>query len=124
MADGFLSTNDLAKRWGLRSGTLSRWRQYGTGPTFLKFGKAVRYRLEDVIEYELRSLKNPSISNHAEVAVGEPAVEPSKLTPKLTIKDVVAEIHLGNSLPVHLLPDLVGAVDPLVGLPDALDFGH
>ena len=95
MADGFLSTNDLAKRWNLRSGTLSRWRQYGTGPAFLKFGKVVRYRIEDVIEYEQRSLQIPPSTERAEVATGEPTVEAGEPSPRLTIKDVVAEIGLG-----------------------------
>jgi hypothetical protein len=95
MADGFLSTNDLAKRWNLRSGTLSRWRQYGTGPAFLKFGKTVRYRIEDVIEYEQHSLQTPPSTNRAEVTNGKPAAEPGELTPRLTIKDVVAELCLG-----------------------------
>jgi hypothetical protein len=96
MADGFLSTNDLAKRWNLRAGTLSRWRQYGTGPTFLKFGKTIRYRVEDVIEYEQRSLKTLPISDHAQAAVAEPVAEPSELAPRLTIKDVVAGLRLGT----------------------------
>jgi hypothetical protein len=29
-----------------------------------------------------------------------------------------------DTLPVHLLPDLVGAIDPHVGLPDALNRRH
>lgn len=95
-ADGFLSTNDLAKRWNLRSGTLSRWRQYGTGPAFLKFGKTVRYRIEDVIEYEQRSLKSPPTSNRAEVTVEESTTEPDNVVPRLTIKDVVAGLRLGT----------------------------
>jgi hypothetical protein len=96
-ADGFLSTNDLAKRWNLRSGTLSRWRQYGTGPAFLKFGKTVRYRIEDVIEYEQRSRKSPLSSNRAGVTVEEPTTEPDNVVPRLTIKDVVAGLHFGTS---------------------------
>jgi hypothetical protein len=94
MADGFLSTNDLAKRWNLRPGTLGRWRQRGTGPAFLKFGKAVRYRIEDVIEYERRSLQIPSPTTPAEVAIVDTACRPSQLAPRLTIKDVVAGLHL------------------------------
>ncbi len=95
MADGFLSTNDLAKRWNLRPGSLSRWRQHGTGPAFLKFGKTVRYRIEDVIEYEQRLLQIPSTANCAEVAPGEPTTDAGEPPPRLTIKDVIAELALG-----------------------------
>lgn len=95
MTDGFLSTNDLAKRWNLRPGTLGRWRQHGTGPAFLKFGRAVRYRIGDVIEYEQRSLQIPPTANRVEVVPGEPATDAGEPHPRLTIKDVVAELALG-----------------------------
>jgi hypothetical protein len=96
MADGFLSTNDLAKRWNLRPKSLIRWRQRGSGPAFLKFGRAVRYRIEDVIEYEQRSLHIPPTANRAEVAPGEPTTDAGEPPPRLTIKDVVAELARGR----------------------------
>lgn len=51
-----LTTEELAKRWGLSANRLRQWRVAGTGPNFLKLGDGpkapVRYRLEDIVEYE------------------------------------------------------------------------
>lgn len=47
-----LTQFDLANRWRLSHRTLERWRYYGQGPTYLKLGGAVVYRLEDVEAYE------------------------------------------------------------------------
>lgn len=93
MADGFLSTNELAERWNLRYGTLSRWRQYGTGPAFLKFGKVVRYRLEDVIEYEQRTMHRPPDANNATPDARNSLTEAAGDLPRLTIQDVVAALR-------------------------------
>lgn len=47
-----LTQFDLANRWRLSHRTLERWRYDGQGPTYLKLGGAVVYRLEDVEAYE------------------------------------------------------------------------
>lgn len=51
-----LTPIELAKRWGLAPGTLSNMRSKGKGPAYFKVGEGltskVRYRLEDVIQYE------------------------------------------------------------------------
>lgn len=51
-----LTTDQLAKRWGIASNTIRRWRTEGTGPAFVKLGEgirsAVRYKLEDIEAYE------------------------------------------------------------------------
>ena len=68
MAESFLSPKELAERWNLRYGTLARWRHDGTGPSFMKFGKCVRYRLEDVIEYEQRATRKSPATNAGLIA--------------------------------------------------------
>lgn len=52
-----LNQNQLATRWDLSEGSLERWRSKGTGPIFLKLQGRVLYRLEDIEEFELTSLR-------------------------------------------------------------------
>ncbi len=48
-----LTTEDLAKRWGMSYHGLSMQRSRGVGCPWLKLGhKCVRYRLSDVLAYE------------------------------------------------------------------------
>lgn len=51
-----LTTEELAGRWNLKKKTLEIWRIRGKGPRFISIGTGlrapVRYRMEDVIEYE------------------------------------------------------------------------
>jgi excisionase family DNA binding protein len=44
----FLITKEAADYLGLKKSTLEAWRTRGGGPTFLKIGRAVRYRLSDL----------------------------------------------------------------------------
>jgi hypothetical protein len=53
----FLDQADLARRWGMSKRTLERWRCFGEGPSFLKLGGRVLYRLSDVQDYEARRLR-------------------------------------------------------------------
>lgn len=48
----FLSSAELAKRWNLHVVTLANWRAQKRGPAFVKLGTKVRYRMEDVLNYE------------------------------------------------------------------------
>ena len=43
-----LTTKQAARLLGLSVSTLNKWRCYGTGPRFLKLGRAVRYRRPDL----------------------------------------------------------------------------
>lgn len=56
----FLSTEELAKRWGgtVVTGTLSNWRNKKKGPAYTKIGGKVRYRLSDVEKYENENTNN------------------------------------------------------------------
>ena len=47
-----LTDVEVAVRLGVSRFTVRAWRLKGTGPRFLKMGRAVRYRPEDVQEYE------------------------------------------------------------------------
>ena len=54
-----LTDIEVAARLGVSRFTVRSWRLKGVGPRFLKMGRAVRYRPEDVREYEQRVLVNP-----------------------------------------------------------------
>jgi hypothetical protein len=52
-----LHQTELARRWRISPRTLERWRWLGQGPTYLKIGGSVAYRLEDVLAYEAAQLR-------------------------------------------------------------------
>ena len=47
----FMTTKEAAALMGLKVNTLEIWRLRGSGPRFVKFGRAVRYRLDDLEKY-------------------------------------------------------------------------
>lgn len=51
-----LTDIDVAARLGVSRFTVRSWRLKGLGPRFLKMGRAVRYRPQDVDEYERQAL--------------------------------------------------------------------
>lgn len=53
MSNSILNTAEAARRLALASSTLEKMRVYGTGPSFLKLGRAVRYRPLDLDEWLL-----------------------------------------------------------------------
>ena len=57
MLANHLTQLDLARRWRLSPRSLERWRTTGQGPIFLKVGKRIVYRVEDVIAFENERLK-------------------------------------------------------------------
>lgn len=64
MAQTVLNTRQAAQALGLRPSTLETWRVRGAGPVFLKLGKAVRYREEDLKTFlGACSRKNTSAGN-------------------------------------------------------------
>jgi len=48
----------LARRWSLSPRTLERWRFHGIGPSYLKVGRRVLYRVADVEAFEAMRLRN------------------------------------------------------------------
>ena len=51
-----LTDIEVASRLGVSRFTVRSWRLKGLGPRFLKMGRAVRYRPQDVDEYERQAL--------------------------------------------------------------------
>lgn len=47
-----LNQYDLAKRWRMSQRTLERWRWQGIGPTYLKLGMRIVYRIADIEAFE------------------------------------------------------------------------
>ena len=52
-----LNEKQLAARWGVSVRTLQTARVKGTGAPFIRIGRSVRYRLEDVLAYERDRLR-------------------------------------------------------------------
>jgi len=46
-----LTTTEAAEHLGVKPGTLEVWRVQGKGPTYLKLGRSVRYRMADLDAY-------------------------------------------------------------------------
>jgi predicted DNA-binding transcriptional regulator AlpA len=51
-----LTDVEVAARLGVSRFTVRSWRLKGMGPRFLKMGRAVRYRPQDVDDYERQAL--------------------------------------------------------------------
>ena len=56
MATNHLNQLELARRWALSPRTLERWRWLKQGPTYLKIGNRIVYRLEDIECHEAERL--------------------------------------------------------------------
>ena len=52
LEERFLTTKEVASRYGLTEGTLRNWRWSGRGPLAVKVGRSVRYRLSDLHAWE------------------------------------------------------------------------
>jgi len=59
-AERFLSTSDLARRWGRSIRTLEGWRLRGQGPPFVRLNRLVVYRLSDIVAFETAGRIDPS----------------------------------------------------------------
>jgi excisionase family DNA binding protein len=51
----WLTSEDVAKRYGVPLGTVRKWRHAGTGPAGVVFGRHVRYSVTELERWE-RSL--------------------------------------------------------------------
>lgn len=51
----YLTQRDLEKRWKLSGRTLERWRMVGAGPAWVSLCGTIRYRLDDVENFETRN---------------------------------------------------------------------
>ena len=50
--DQWITRQELAERYGLPVKTPAQWASKGTGPRYARFGRHVRYRLSDVVDWE------------------------------------------------------------------------
>ena len=57
-----LRTENAAKKLGLKKSTLEAWRCRGGGPQFVKMGKAVLYRQEDLDAFVQAHLRKNTCS--------------------------------------------------------------
>ena len=49
----FLTTAEVAERWGMSPRTLEGWRDKGIGPTWRRLGtQTIRYHIDDVVRFE------------------------------------------------------------------------
>ncbi len=46
-----LTPDDVSQYLGVPASTLANWRYQGCGPAFMRLGRHVRYRTEDVAEW-------------------------------------------------------------------------
>lgn len=58
-----VSPEQLAANWGMHPGTLANWRVQGKGPKFVKVGRKIWYKLEDIAAYE----RSRTVSSTAEL---------------------------------------------------------
>lgn len=56
MNQNLITPQELSSRWTIGTKTLSQWRWSGKGPQFLKLGKRIMYRMQDVENFEKESL--------------------------------------------------------------------
>lgn len=54
-----LRPEQFAERVGVSARTLANWRSAGIGPTYVKIGASVRYRLSDIEAYEVANTVAP-----------------------------------------------------------------
>ena len=57
MTEDLLTQARLAKRWDIQSSTLRIWRWNGNGPQYVKIGRKIFYRLEDVKIFEQQKIR-------------------------------------------------------------------
>ena len=53
-----LNQKQLSTRWNVSEATLERWRCDGIGPKYLKMMSRVLYRLQDIEDFEIASLRD------------------------------------------------------------------
>ncbi|WP_031372161.1 helix-turn-helix domain-containing protein [Lysobacter antibioticus] len=67
MSSTNLSPEELSAHWSVPAKTLERWRCEGIGPRFFKMAGHVRYRREDVEQFESASMRSSTTERVAQV---------------------------------------------------------
>lgn len=65
MSDPYITPLGLATRWNMTLQTLAQWRWNGRGPQYLKLGRNVRYRQEDIYNFESKQLYQNTSQLHS-----------------------------------------------------------
>lgn len=66
----WLNRKQLADRLGIPAKTPAEWATKGTGPRYARFGRHVRYRVADVVEWENARLSDGAEKIKSDHAVG------------------------------------------------------
>jgi hypothetical protein len=56
----WFTREELAQRWRMPVKTLAEWASKGIGPRYAKFGRHVRYPLEEVLKWEAEHMIGPA----------------------------------------------------------------
>ena len=56
-----MTVQQASEYLGLAVSTLNKWRCHGGGPVFIKMGRAVRYRVEDLEVFINQAKKNSTV---------------------------------------------------------------
>lgn len=56
-----ISTKHAAEMLGTTEGTLKSWRSRGLGPKWVKLGAAVRYDVEELLDFIKRNTRVPAV---------------------------------------------------------------
>lgn len=63
MAMRYMRQGELADRWRISERTLEKWRHFGRGPSFLKIGGRVMYRLDDIEAFEAKQVRTSTAAS-------------------------------------------------------------
>lgn len=63
--DRGLTPDEAAEFLATTRKTLESWRHWGRGPTYLKQGRSVRYRMRDLLAFQERNVVHTGESNDA-----------------------------------------------------------
>ena len=74
--DRAMNETEAADRLGLSVATLRAWRHRGKGPRFVRFGRAVRYLVEDLEHYIAGCRVDTNSTSSATVVRDEEPVRP------------------------------------------------
>jgi hypothetical protein len=65
-----LNQVELSRRWSISPRTLERWRWLGQGPSYLKIGGRVVYRLEEIEAFEAQHMRASSPASAGAAVLG------------------------------------------------------
>lgn len=58
----YLTVKELAARYSVHINTIYLWNRTGKGPRYIKFGKALRYPIDEIEHWEARRLVTPELA--------------------------------------------------------------